>query len=333
MIPKNLDGWRPDQFDSRDWDWEQKFSSITPSVEKLPSAFSWRKEMPSLPYQGDEGACTSHSFATMQMFNSLKEGHDVALSPRFMYALTGEPRVGRTFRSHAILLRDVGDGLESSFPNKVELSHEDYCNASLITNTMREEAKQFKIKNWSVITPTRDNLKRAVYRQPIVIAVGGNNTNWASKNSQNIPDNGQADWYHAILLSGWTEDGRWEIANWWKNWGDEQYGHLSADYNITAAYSVEDLPDFPELVEPVEGWTVVYYLTPTRLEKGSEVILKENLNVRDNPAGNKLGVMPKGTKAVIVDNQIISAKLNGDTWLWQKLRETNDKHPTTTRRI
>jgi len=317
MIPKNLNGYVPDTFDTRDWDWEQKFGAMTPSAETLPAAFSWRQQMPPLPQQGDEGACTSHAFATLQTFNSWKEGHKISLSPRFLYSLTGLPNEGRTFRSNSIALRDIGDSLEQSFPNKVELSHQDYCNASLITNAMRTEAKQFKIKNWSVISPTVENLKRAIFRQPIVIAVGGNNKDWNSTKSQNIIKAGNADWYHAILLTGWTEDGHWEIANWWKGWGDEQYGHLNPSYPITAAYSVEDLPDFPA---PLTGWVAVYYIKPTRLAEGSEVVLRDDLNLRNNPAGDKVQTLPKGTRATIIDNRIISARLGNKTYLWQKIK-------------
>ena len=321
MIPKNLNGWLPSPFDKRDWDWEQSFGADTPRAEALPLSFSWRDKMPSpLPIQGDEPACVSHAFAAYQMFNSWQEGNKISLSPRFLYSLTGSPGYGRNFRSHTTLLRDTGDPLESSFPNQTGLSHSDYCNASLITSAMREEAKRYKIKNWTVITPTITNLQRAVSRSPIIIAVGGNNLDW--RDWKNIQP-GAIDWYHAILLTGWTKDGRWEIANWWKNWGDKQYGYLSKDYPIQAAYSLEDISDFPD--KPLEGWVAVYWLKLERLAKGSEVTLRENLNLRNNPAGDILSIVPKDAKATIIDDRIISAKLGSRTYLWQKIQLENLK--------
>ena len=310
-IPKNPGGFELDQFNGKDWNWEQLFGGTALSAEQLPKSHSWRNQMPRLPIQGDEKACCSHTFATYNMFHSWKEGNKIDLGPRPLYSLTGEPDKGRSFRSQVVALRDIGANLESELPNDVHLSHNDYCNASLVTPEMRERAKQYRIKNWSVIAPTGDNLKRAVYREPIAIATGGNNADW--KHWQNIPDSGIVDWYHATLLIGWTEDGRWEIANWWRGWGDNQYGFLSPSYHIIVGYSMENIPDFPEAIE---GYVAIKYLKASKFIKDLEVAPTSNLNIRTEPMGTKIKTLQKGTVCAIMSDEVVDK----EGYQWQQVK-------------
>ena len=314
-IPKNPGGFELDQFNGKDWNWEKLFGAVAVEADCLPTSFSWRKQMPRLPRQGRKKACCSHAFSTLNTYYSQKEKHNIDLSPRALYSLTGAPDKGRSFRSQVLALRDIGANLESDLPNNVKLPDNVYCNASLVTPEMREKAKQYRIKNWSVIAPTRDNLKRAVYREPIAIATAGNNNDW--KHWENIPYSGIIDWYHATLLIGWTEDNRWEIANWWEGWGDEQYGFLNPNYKIVVGYSVEDIPDFPKLLE---GYVAIDFLQPLQLFKGSELRTKANLNVRAIPAGKKIGQVKKGGKIEIIENKVIKERFGGKTYLWQGVR-------------
>lgn len=311
-IPKNLNGFLPDEIDHRDYPWELFFGSITLEADKLPEEFSWKEQMPSkLPIQGDEPACCSHCFACYQMFNSLKEGNDIELSPRFLYALTGKPNVGRTFRSQAKTLRDIGDTLENVFPNKTELSHKEYCDPSLITTQMRELAKRYKIKSWTVLNTDLNSIKRAIFRSPVAIAVGGNNKDWGFKNKNSIPF-GKEDWYHAILAIGWTKDGKIEIANWWRSL---PYGFLKAGYFIRAAYSLEDLPDFPK----IEGYVAIKYLKQLEgFKQGTIVAPIYNLRLREEPTteSKKIMTLKIGQKCEVINDEVKLA--NG--YKWQKIK-------------
>lgn len=309
-IIKNRNGFLPDEIDRRDYSWELFFGATTPEAKKLPAIFSWKNQMPSkLPVQGDEKACVSHCFACYQMFNSLKEGNDIELSPRFLYALTGKPNKGRTFRSNAKVLRDIGDTLESAFPNETKLSHAKYCDKSLISIHMRELAETFKIKSWSVLNTDLDSLKRAISRGPIAIAVGGNNKNWKSTNKEEIPF-GKNDWFHAVLAIGWDKD-KIEIANWWKHL---PYGFLASGYPISAAYSLEDISDFsPKL----EGYIATKYVVAENFKKNQKVKTICKLNLREKPTtdSKKIKLLACGQKCEIMNDEIILA--NG--YCWQKV--------------
>ena len=307
-VKKLKGGWVEDEVDHRDYSWELFFGATTPEASKLPTTFSWKNKMPSkLPVQGDEPACVSHCFACYQMFNSLREGNNVELSPRFLYALTGIPDKGRTFRSNAKALRDIGDTLESAFPNDTKLSHAKYCDKSLISIHMRELAETFKIKSWSVLNTDLDSLKRAISRGPVAIAVGGNNKNWKSTNKNSIPS-GKNDWYHAILAIGWDKD-KIELANWWKSL---PYGFLASGYPISAAYSLEDLPDFQK---PLEGWVAEDYLQLRPLREGYIVATTVKLNFRKTPFGEKIKVLDKGKLLYIVGEKQKQGK-----YIWQKVK-------------
>ena len=310
-VKKLKGGWVEDEVDHRDYSWELLFGATTPEASKLPAIFSWKNKMPSkLPVQGDEPACVSHCFACYQMFNSLKEGNDIELSPRFLYSLTGKPNVGRNFRSHAKLLRDTGDTLESAFPNNTKLSHAKYCDKSLITTHMKELAERYKIKSWTVLNPDLDSLKRAISRGPVAIAVGGNNKNWKSANKNGIPS-GKNDWYHAILAIGWNKD-KIEIANWWKHL---PYGFLASGYPVRSAYSLEDISDFPKPPEPARGWVAENYLQLRPLREGHIVATTVRLNFRKTPFGEKIKVLDKGKLLYILGEKQKQGK-----YIWQKVQ-------------
>lgn len=304
---KKNNGFVPDEIDRRDYPWELFFGATTPEANKLPETFSWKNQMPAkLPIQGDEPACVSHCFACYQMFNSLKEGNKVELSPRFLYALTGVPNKGRTFRSNAKTLRDIGDILEKTFPNKTELSHAKYCDKSLITSEMKESAKKYRVKSWTVLNTDLDSLKRAISRGPVAIAVGGNNKDWKSANKDNIPF-GKNDWFHAVLAIGWDKN-KIEIANWWRS---IPYGFLTSGYPVRAAYSLEDILDFPQ---EQEGWVADEYLKKHFI-KGDVAYTTVKLNFRKKPFGEKIRLLDKGELL-----SILGAKQKVGKYIWQKVK-------------
>lgn len=260
-------GYLPDEYDER----SIKFGEAV-SKKSLPQKFSWWEKMPELPTQGDEPACVSMTFSTYAMFKSKQEGNEVNLSPRYLYSLTGKPDKGRNFRSNAKLLQNKGDTLEVLFPNKTELSHDEYCDPDVITQKMHEAAKCYQIKSYSRVDYQNiDEVKQAIYREPIPIAFPGYNKDWKAKYDV-IPFSGKgdtwdlqihnADWYHAVLAVGWEND-KIEIANWWESM---PHVFLSKGYPLIGAYSLVDLPD---------DWIDQVKSMHQRFQKGGEQYFKD----------------------------------------------------------
>lgn len=246
-------GWEPDSPDKRDAKWVRVLGVISPTAEELPHEWSWRKNMPfTLPYQDAKSECVCCSFACLQMFNSIKEGTHLTLSPRFLYAQLVNSNVGTTFRDNAQLVRKVGICENVWFPNDVELSMDDFVDEEKINEGARGNAQKYRIKNFSYVNPIE--LKRAIFKHPVIIAVGGTNKSWKIGNNKKHPiieDPKKYTWYHAVLAIGWDENNNIEIANWWvkpktsqeNQWGNQGYAWLEKDYHIHSALSVEDLPD------------------------------------------------------------------------------------------
>jgi len=241
-------GWIPDLPDGRDFKWDKFFGAITPSAGELPEEFSWWDKCPSkIPNQLNIPSCVSCSFAFLQAFNSKQERNfNELLSWAFIWANLGDKRLpyGSTYRDNAKICKNIGISEERLYPT--EQGIKDKFDASKIKKQAFENAKIFRIKSYSYVNWL--DFKRALYRQPVIVAVGGNNQNWADF-SKPIKFCGydKIQWFHSIVIIGWTKDGCWEFVNWW---GEKRnHGFLAPHYPFEAMLSVEDIPDLPKKVK------------------------------------------------------------------------------------
>lgn len=241
-------GWIADRYDFRDWHWDDIFSSLTPGSEELPDEFSWKEKLPTeIPIQKNIPSCCSCSFSFLQAFNSKQEGYgaDFLASWRFIWAnLSSKTPVGSTFRDNAKVVQELGVSREAYCPSSPEKGYDWVSDKNNLTQKSYDDALRYRIKNYSYVNAP--DLKRAIYRQPVIVAVYGNNQCWQDF-SKPIEYCGweKAEWTHAICIYGWDKDGNWEFVNWWGK--DKTFGKLKTGYPFAAMLSVEDLPD----IEPV----------------------------------------------------------------------------------
>jgi hypothetical protein len=238
----NLNGWVPDEPDSRDYQWSNYFGATALPSEVLPESFSWIEKCPPLPTQDKINSCVCNSFAFLQAFNSKKERNfDDLLSWSFIWANIPKTEVGSTFRDNAKCVQDLGICEEILYSKEIGIK--DNFNKEKIEPVAIENAKVYKIKNYSYVNLV--DLKRAIIRQPVIIAVPGRNLEWSNPSSP-IKFCGwdRVEWNHAIVLIGWDKDGNWIVANWWgKNWYNKGYGLIKSDYPLLSMLAVEDIPD------------------------------------------------------------------------------------------
>ena len=256
-------GWRPDKVDNRDIRWNKYFGGITPEEKELPQKFSWRNKLPKdLPYQGSIPSCVACSFIFAQAFNQEKEWNkQFRLSWRFLWANSPHNKSGSSYREMAQVLRKMGTSSYSLCPDKPEMGYSWVEDRANVPNKAAKEALGHRINNFTY--PDVFEIKRAIFRSPTPIAVGGNNSDWdatAVKKNNNVVKNSGVKWYHSIVATGWDGD-KIEFANWFgPNWGDNGFAWLEEGYPLSAAISLEDLVLNVIKVAKVAGDPAVYWI-------------------------------------------------------------------------
>ena len=257
-------GWKKDKEDSHDFSWGKYFGGITPLEEELPEKFSWRDKMPKeLPFQGAIPSCVMCSFIFTQAFNQKKEWNkSFRLSWRFLWANSPHNPTGASYREVAKVLRQMGTSSYDLCPDQPEKGFSWVSDKANVSNKAATEALQHRIDNYTF--PDVFELKRAIYRSPLPIAVGGNKDCWnkmAVKNNNNVVKyDGNIKWYHSIVATGFDGD-KIEFANWFgKDWGDNGYGWLEEGYPLSGIISLDDLVLNVLKVAKTEDDPAVYWI-------------------------------------------------------------------------
>lgn len=218
--------------DNRDYQYGGIFGA-----EKYPRKF--RREFDiDIPYQRRVPSCVSCAFTFVNQWKSKQEGNKVNLSWRKVHAETGEYKKGRHFRTVAKYLQVAGQPRDYYCVDDPTLPEKEFMDV-LISIYGEQNALRHKIGAYSFVSSNLDELLPAIIKEPIVIALGGNNRDWMQRNKI-IRQNSSIEWYHAIVAIGYDLDaGYLEVMNWW---GDKRR-KIDINYPLTGLLSFRDLPD------------------------------------------------------------------------------------------
>ena len=306
-IKKFKSGFVKDTPDERDWKFEEIFGAITPSAEQLPDTFSWKNKMPkSLPSQLNIPSCVSCSFAFLEAFKQIKDlkRDDYRLSWRYIWANTPHTNQGSSFRDNAKTLQDKGTSVYALCEDRPEMGNAWVENPSNIIAEAISNALNNRIKNYQYVS--WQDIKRAIYREPLIIAVRGNNQLWSAdavKNNNVIDEKGINDsnrqWQHAIVCTGYRKDDtaiggiQLEFSNWWGSWGDNGYAWLK-NPDLTSAISIEDLPNnntlFMKFVKTISS-PAVYLVNDLTMSAKAVLSGNDYLAMTDDPEFKQVKVV------------------------------------------
>ena len=241
-------GFQSDTKDVRDYKWDLIFGSSTPV--SIPDSFEIENLPLIAPIQAHSNSCVSCSFSYVEAFKQIKEyKKDFDLSWRYIWANTPHTQSGSTFRDNAKTCQE-GIASTKTCPNFENKLKEWIENPDNITEEARAEAPFNRIKNYQYVSWL--DFRRALYRgEPLIIAVGGNQTDWNGNNVRNnnyiIDQEGQQshrEWLHAIVVVGYRKvNGHfiYKFRNWWgDDWGDNGFAWLK-NPDILSIISVEDI--------------------------------------------------------------------------------------------
>ena len=307
-----------DPADLRDY----QLSSIQEDAP-LPKSFDLRNKMQPTTHQ-NWGSCTASATAIQEFFDKID------LARKFTYYKTKEisgfyNMQGDFVRNALKAIVKYGVCLESTFPDIRRLTWKKYL-ADVPSQEACEEALEHRGGSFWAVGTEPEQYKQAIWQQqaPVVFSM-----RWAK--SYNHPKNGilgsPDKWVsgHCVVAVGWTEDSLIVRNTFRKGWGDKNYFYIPfKDWDKHEIWNAYILLNRKK-PEWLEGWVAINYLTPIHLIKGTKMKTKANLNVRDNPAGDKVEQVKKGGTIEVVNDDVIKTSLEGKCYLWQKVRFSKEE--------
>ena len=201
--------------------------------------------------QGSVGSCVAHAIATMLAQGDLVVfGDAYEYSRGFIYG-NREPEQyqGEGMRTNEALkqVNHYGDCVYEDFPY-----NEKYDVVKQLIASNKEAlyllAEPYKLNSYYRCN-NNNEIKRAVYRNGgvvIAIRVYEDFSRDLHKSKSFVPRGG-----HAMVIVGWTNDGRWIVQNsWGADWGYGGKLFMDFDYPISEAWGVITCQERPKPIDP-----------------------------------------------------------------------------------
>lgn len=220
----------------------------------LPAAFSVRRHIGKVKNQNGSGSCVGQSFAYYaELLNAIETDTKIELSARDIYSLIFQEPMGAYLKDAASKICSSGVVLEKdamSYENGNPPSEQFMRKRDDITKGEEAEGNTFIAKKYL----TWDNHSIELFKQAIyqgsgaVIAAKGNNYCWANSVLL-VPEAGQIDWLHAVLLIGYDDSKKQFtfINSWGEGWGDKGFGYMPYEYvekgYVANPFTLIDVPN------------------------------------------------------------------------------------------
>lgn len=206
------------------------FSTQKP-LQSFPESFDWRNSGVVTPVK-DQGACGScWAFASVGELESLAvmnvrlvENGFQDLSEQFLvsYNLSNNGCRGGAMDRAAEFLRKIGTPSEACKPYTATSKK-----LPLPCNTWKEEAET--IQSWTYVPRTVEDLKAAVYQQPIATAFWVYTDFYSYTGGVYEHVSGELEGGHAVLVVGWDDTNQCFIVknSWGPDWGESGYFRIA----------------------------------------------------------------------------------------------------------
>lgn len=205
------------QPDARDW----KEKTFTNKKIVLPPTFNVNDRLKRARKQ-EQGSCVAQTLAGIKESQEfvdigIKEYH----SPQFIYNhRINQGFSGMYLRDGCKILKNIGSVFEVYYPYMEERDVIPECEHLL------KEAKRFRISGYYQVD-TIKGCKEGVYKHGgamIGVPVYNHGTRmWKPRKDERIRG------YHAMMITGWDDDGFIIRNSWGNDWGDDGYTHMSWD--------------------------------------------------------------------------------------------------------
>jgi hypothetical protein len=278
------------------------------------------------------GSCTANAITGVAQFLNKEEyGRDIDLAQRYVYHKTKVishlwNTEGDFIRNALKALVDYGAPLEEDWAEGT-MKWEEYVQ-EVPPASVEKKALQYRARSYYRVDRTVDAIKRAIdqTRHPLATGMMWNKAfNKPEKDGRlPLPKTGENVGGHAVSIIGYDEDAIWFRNSWGKDWGHNGYFYiLVKDWDKYALWDNWVVLDVI-LGKGLEGWVATDYLQPIDLAKESRLLVKANLNVRDQAGGKLVGQLKSGEEVEILEPPIVKEFL-GRKYIWQKVKKVDSK--------
>ena len=299
-----------DPIDIRDY----LLSSIQPVRVALPEEFDLRSQQSPVQNQDGLGICYSFAVGGIGEYWNTKEHRQlVNLSERFIVHFT--KRISSMWGMEADFFRNAldafvknGSPLEVDYP--FSSNWEDYKiepPAEVI-----KKAEEFRGKTYWRANNDLESIRQAVFQNQCPVLVGMpwySSYNYPIEGRLPLPSGDRAG--HAVVCVGWTKDKLWFKNSWGTGWSLSGYFYIPfGDFLKYELWDIWVLLDLPRPVMVKEGFVAMEYLRTLKYLIDQEVYPYTRLNLRKEPAGEKIITLDKGQKLKVLSEPIKKGDYN-----------------------
>ena len=309
--------------DSRDW----QLADYLMGEQPLPDVFDLRQQDTPIEHQR-YGNCTSYSATDVKQFIDSQQYHrNINLSERFVYHNTKV--LSNIWGLQADYLRNAlkaivkwGAPEQQLWDELPKPNLETYLKTTPPASVY-EAAKKYQAKSYYRVNNDLNSIRQALYATKTPLSTGAM---WYRAYNKPVLDgrlslpNNHRVGGHAFSTVGWTQDKLWFRNSWGKTWGNNGYFYIPfeelSQHHFWDFWVLVDMP----IEKPLIGYVAMDYLAPVIMKHDSVVETKNNLNVREMPAGKKVGMFKAGSEVVVLDDTPIRARFGNREYLWQKVK-------------
>ena len=320
----------PDPTDIQDY----QLSSIAPTLKRteLKENLDFRSMLTPVGRQ-NYGTCTIWGTGHQkQFFDRRQYGKEIDLSKKFAYHnmkvlsgiwFTQGDYIRNAFRSW----KNFGAPLTEDYPDTPEKSWYEYAHKVPSAELYKKALKYRLGSYWSVGKTLEDFMSaQQQFLAPVVTGML-----WYESYDKTAPDgklplpSGKPVGGHCFDSAGWQYAGMemgklWFENSYGENWGKKGYFYIPfKEFNAHQIWNAWLGLDYVP-PKPLTGYVAMDYLRPVVMKHNSVVKTTDNLNVRETPAGKKVGKFKSGSKVVVLDDEPVKAKFGSKTYLWQKVK-------------
>lgn len=224
---KHTTGAQIDGIDYRAISYERVVGTENINASALPLEYETDISMLPVLNQKGQPACVGHAEGLFVQYLAYLDTKKITkVSPRFLYALAKKIQGNYSWGTQpslvAKILKDTGCATTLLVPNNVDLTDREYIDGVVVTDAVKNDARNQLVGGFVWVAPSAEMLKDAIVRAKLVsftIPFTGNQYQQPIGKPQSVSD------FHRMVFYGYRTDSNGDTVFKFRNSHGEQYGN------------------------------------------------------------------------------------------------------------